>query len=75
MCMYAIYRSCIYILLTLYNPAAESLYSTKRDGYMKQKIVKRKEGVTRTYNRKSIFQTTPTSGKRLALSIFASSYT
>lgn len=37
MCMYAIYKSCIYILLKAYIPAAESLYPTKRDGYMKQK--------------------------------------
>lgn len=43
MCMYVIYKSCIYILLAPYIPAVESLYSTKRDGYMKQKIVKRKE--------------------------------
>jgi hypothetical protein len=40
MCMYAIYMSCIYVLLTLYILAVESLYLTRRDGYMKQKIVK-----------------------------------
>lgn len=37
MCMYAIYKSCIYILLIPYIPAVESLNSIKHDGYMKQK--------------------------------------
>lgn len=34
-----VYKSCIYIRLSPYIPAVESLYSTKRDGYIKQKKV------------------------------------
>lgn len=45
--MYAIYKSCIYILLIPYITAVESLYSTKRDGYMKQKNRKKKRGRNR----------------------------
>lgn len=57
MCMYAIYKSCIYILRTPYIPGVESLYSTKRDGYMKQKNRKKnREGINRTYNRNLSFK-------------------